>query len=121
MWMAIWRLRALALRRDAFALFLSLLDGRVPPTAKLLTLAVVVYTVSPVDLLPDVVPLLGFLDDLGIVAGGVLAARGLIPPAIFDEHRREVDRRLSTLMRVATAAALVIGAVTLLIAWRLLK
>jgi uncharacterized membrane protein YkvA (DUF1232 family) len=81
----------------------------------------IAYTVSPIDLVPDVVPLLGFLDDLGVVAGGVSVARGLIPPAIFDEHRREVDRRLATLMRAATAVALLLGAVTLVIVWQVLR
>jgi uncharacterized membrane protein YkvA (DUF1232 family) len=121
MLIAIWRLRTLTLRRDALALSLSLLDKRVPTSAKLLTAAMLGYAESPIDLVPDLLPLLGFVDDLAVVAGGVSVARALIPPEVSDEHRREADRRLGALKKVLLALGLLGAVWTLFIAWLVVR
>ena len=76
-----------ALERDVHALYLAARDPRVPWYAKAVALAVAAYALSPIDLIPDFVPVLGFLDDLVIVPLGIMLALRLIPPAIMAEHR----------------------------------
>jgi uncharacterized membrane protein YkvA (DUF1232 family) len=83
------RLRAWAqaITRDVHALYLAARDPRVPWYAKLLAGCVAAYALSPIDLIPDFIPVLGYLDDLLIVPLGILLVVALIPPAIIAEHR----------------------------------
>jgi uncharacterized membrane protein YkvA (DUF1232 family) len=74
-------------KRDAHALYLAARDPRVPWYAKALALCVAGYALSPIDLIPDFVPVLGYLDDVLIVPLGIWAVVKLIPPEIMREHR----------------------------------
>jgi len=78
---------ARAVRRDAHAIYLAARDPRVPWYAKALAACVAGYALSPIDLIPDFIPVLGYLDDLIIVPLGILAVARLIPPAVLAEHR----------------------------------
>jgi uncharacterized membrane protein YkvA (DUF1232 family) len=73
--------------RDAVALALAAHDPRVPWKAKLVAVAVAAYALSPIDLIPDFVPVVGYLDDLVIVPAGILLAVKLIPPELMTEFR----------------------------------
>jgi uncharacterized membrane protein YkvA (DUF1232 family) len=75
------------IKQDVHALYLASIDPRVPWYAKLLAIAVAGYALSPIDLIPDFVPVLGYLDDVIIVPLGILLAVRLIPPDIMAEHR----------------------------------
>ena len=89
---------ARAIGRDVVALWLAARDPRVPWHAKALAAAVAAYALSPIDLIPDFIPLLGYLDDLLIVPLGILLAVRLIPEAILAELREravEQDRPVS--------------------------
>lgn len=80
-------------KTDVVALYLAARDGRTPTAAKFVAALVVAYALSPIDLIPDFVPVLGYLDDLLIVPLGILCAIRLIPEALFAEFRRlAVDR-----------------------------
>jgi membrane protein DedA with SNARE-associated domain len=79
---------AQALRRDVHAIYLASRDERVPWYAKGLALLIAAYAVSPIDLIPDFIPVLGHLDDVILVPLGVLLACRLIPAEVLDEHRR---------------------------------
>jgi membrane protein DedA with SNARE-associated domain/uncharacterized membrane protein YkvA (DUF1232 family) len=79
---------ARGLRRDVYAIYLAARDPRVPWYAKAAALLVVAYAVSPIDLIPDFLPVLGHLDDVILVPLGVLLAARLIPDELLDEHRR---------------------------------
>ncbi|WP_274630348.1 YkvA family protein [Arvimicrobium flavum] len=81
------------MKRDVVALWLAARDPRVPWYAKLAAAAVAAYALSPVDLIPDFVPVLGYLDDLIIVPLGILLAVKLVPPELMDEFRAEAERR----------------------------
>ena len=83
------RLRAWArrLKRDVLALYLAGRDPRVPWYAKALALATAAYALSPIDLIPDFIPVLGYLDDLIIVPLGIALVVKLIPPEVMAEHR----------------------------------
>lgn len=78
---------AFALKRDALAVWLAGRDARTPWYAKAVALAVAGYAFSPIDLIPDFIPVLGLLDDVLIVPAGLWVALRLIPPTVLAEHR----------------------------------
>lgn len=82
-----WQERAKRLKLETYALYLAYRDPRVPWYAKVLAAAVVAYAFSPVDLIPDFVPVLGYLDDLLIVPLGVALALRMIPQDVLDRCR----------------------------------
>ena len=90
-----WRKRAAALRADTYALYLASRDPRVPWPAKAVAALTVAYALSPIDLIPDFIPVLGYLDDLLLVPLGMALAIRLIPPPLLAEHRAEAARRFA--------------------------
>ena len=74
-------------RREVYAVYRAARDPRVPWYAKALAFCVAGYALSPIDLIPDFVPVLGYIDDLIIVPLGILIVLKLIPPEIMAEHR----------------------------------
>ncbi len=81
-------------KRDVLALWLAARDPRTPRLAKVIAIGVVAYALSPIDLIPDVIPVLGYLDDLVILPLGILAAVALIPQPLMAEFRdRAADMR----------------------------
>lgn len=81
--------RALQLKTDIPALYLALKDKETPITAKVLAAIIVVYALSPVDLIPDFIPVLGYLDDLIILPALVVITVKLIPSDVMDRCREE--------------------------------
>jgi uncharacterized membrane protein YkvA (DUF1232 family) len=98
---------AKAIKRDVHAIYLAARDPRVPWYAKVLALCVAGYALSPIDLIPDFIPVLGYLDDLIIVPLGILAVVKLIPPEIMAEHRAAASAATETPMSRAAAAVIV--------------
>src|SRR5882762_11450439 len=84
---------ARSLKRDVHAIYLAARDPRVPWYAKAVALAVAAYALSPIDLIPDFIPVLGYLDDLIIVPLGILLVVKLIPAELMAEFRAEAARR----------------------------
>lgn len=82
-----WKRWARTIKRDAHALYLASRDPRVPWYAKAIAVAVAAYAASPIDLIPDFIPVIGYLDDLIIVPLGIALVIKLIPPEIMAEHR----------------------------------
>jgi uncharacterized membrane protein YkvA (DUF1232 family) len=82
-----WKQWARTIKRDAHALYLAARDPRVPWYVKALAVAVAAYALSPIDLIPDFVPVIGYLDDLIIVPAGIALVIWLIPAPIMAEHR----------------------------------
>jgi uncharacterized membrane protein YkvA (DUF1232 family) len=87
------KLWARAIKRDVVALWLAARDPRVPWYAKVAAGAVAAYALSPIDLIPDFIPILGYLDDLIIVPLGILLAVKLVPAGLMAEFRAEAARR----------------------------
>jgi membrane protein DedA with SNARE-associated domain/uncharacterized membrane protein YkvA (DUF1232 family) len=85
------RMWARSLRRDVCAIYLAARDPRVPWYAKSVAMLVALYALSPIDLIPDFIPVLGQLDDVILVPLGVLLAARLIPAQVMDELRREAE------------------------------
>jgi uncharacterized membrane protein YkvA (DUF1232 family) len=74
-----WKRRARLLNVEVYALYLACRDPRGPWYAKAFTACVAGYAFSPIDLIPDFIPILGYLDDLVLVPLGVIVARRMIP------------------------------------------
>ena len=102
-----WRAWARAIKRDVHALYLASRDPRVPWYAKGAALLVAGYALSPIDLIPDFFPVLGYLDDVILVPIGIVLVVRLIPPAIMAEHRAAAaasrDRPVSRVAAVVIA------------------
>jgi uncharacterized membrane protein YkvA (DUF1232 family) len=111
------------IRRDVHALYLASRDPRVPWYAKALAMAVAAYALSPIDLIPDVIPVLGYLDDLVIVPLGIVLAIRLIPPDVMAEHRARAaaaaDRPVSRIAAAAIVAVWIGGSAV--VAWLILR
>lgn len=82
--------RARALKQEALAVYLAAKDPRTPWYVRALVFFVVAHTFSPIDLIPDFIPILGYLDDLLITPGGLWLAVKLIPAEVLEEARGRV-------------------------------
>ena len=82
-----WKQRARSLKRDVNALYLAKRDPRIPWYAKVLGALIVAYALSPIDLIPDFIPVLGYLDDLILLPGGIVLLLKLVPPDVMEEYR----------------------------------
>ncbi len=76
------------LKIEAHAAWLAARDPRTPRYARLLGLAITAYALSPIDLIPDFIPVLGLLDDALLIPAGIWLFVKLLPPGLIDEHRR---------------------------------
>ena len=109
-----WRRRAGRLKVETYALYLAYGDPRVPLHAKLFVALVVGYAFSPIDLIPDPVPVLGYLDDLVLIPLGVALAVRMIPEEVLSESRQRAWEMVERGERpVSRAAAAVIVALWL--------
>ncbi len=79
------------IKRDVVALYLAARDHRVPWLAKFVAAFVAAYALSPIDLIPDFIPVIGYLDDVILVPFGILLAVRLVPDDLMVEFRAEAD------------------------------
>ncbi len=89
-----WRRKAQQLRAETYTLYLACKDPRVPWYAKVLAVTVVGYAFSPIDLIPDFVPVLGYLDDLILVPLGIILVLKMIPRTVLEECREKAQQTL---------------------------
>ena len=110
---------ARALKRDVHAVWLAARHPRTPRGAKLLALAVAAYALSPIDLIPDFIPVLGYLDDLLIVPLGILLVTRMMPPDVLAACRAAAEAAARRPRSLAGAAAIVTLwlAAAVLLAW----
>jgi uncharacterized membrane protein YkvA (DUF1232 family) len=110
---------ARGVKRDVHALYRAARDPRVPWYTKAAALCVAAYALSPIDLIPDFVPVLGYLDDVILVPLGILLVVHLVPKAIMEEHRAAAavaaERPVSRAGAVAVVSIWIAAA--LLLAW----
>jgi uncharacterized membrane protein YkvA (DUF1232 family) len=108
--------QARRLKTEVYALYLAYRDPRVPWYARLFAAGVVAYAFSPIDLIPDVIPVLGYLDDLILVPLGVVLALKMIPPEVMAECRLQAETTMHEGRPTNWVAAGVIIGVWLLLA-----
>jgi uncharacterized membrane protein YkvA (DUF1232 family) len=102
------------IKRDVLAIWLAARDNRVRWHVKALAASVAAYALSPIDLIPDFIPILGYLDDLVIVPLGVLLVVRLIPAPLMDEFRTAAELRAQK--PTSAFAAVVIASIWILLA-----
>ncbi|NKJ49655.1 hypothetical protein CIC12_23565 [Burkholderia sp. SG-MS1] len=90
--LTVWATR---LKRDVVTLMFASRDPATPLPAKLLALATVAYALSPIDLIPDFIPVLGYLDDLIVIPLGVWLCLRLIPKAVLEDNREKAQTWLA--------------------------
>lgn len=98
---------ATALTRDVLAVWIAARDPRVPWPAKVLALVVAAYALSPIDLIPDVIPVLGYLDDLILVPLGIMIVVWMIPAPLMTEFRETAAARTGRPRSIAGAVLVV--------------
>jgi uncharacterized membrane protein YkvA (DUF1232 family) len=111
-----WKQWARQLKTEVYAIYVAYRDPRVPWVARVFAACVVAYAFSPIDLIPDPIPILGYLDDLILIPLGIKLALWMIPAEVMAESRekaREIMRQGKPVNRVA---AVVIVAIWLLAA-----
>jgi uncharacterized membrane protein YkvA (DUF1232 family) len=97
------------LQAEVYALYLAARDPRTPWYAKALVLLIVAYAVSPIDLIPDFVPVLGYLDDLLIIPAGIVLALALIPVEVMaDARAKAASAQPGTRIGLVGAAVIVV-------------
>jgi uncharacterized membrane protein YkvA (DUF1232 family) len=119
------RASARRLKAETFALYFAARDPRTPWYARALVAAIVAYALSPIDLIPDFVPVLGLLDEVILVPLGIAAALRMIPPHVMTEARERANAALDRPVSRAAAAVIVaiwVGAIALagVLAWHAL-
>ncbi len=90
-----WKQRIQQLKKETYALYLAYKDPRVPWYARVWLAIVVSYALSPIDLIPDFIPILGYLDDLVLLPVGILIAIKLIPEPVLAECRHRAQAELA--------------------------
>ncbi len=108
--------RARHLKAETFALYLAARDPRTPWYAKLLVAGIVAYAFSPIDLIPDFVPVLGYLDDLILIPIGIALAIKLIPHQVLAECRVRANETIQNGKPVSRVAGAVIIIIWLILA-----
>jgi uncharacterized membrane protein YkvA (DUF1232 family) len=106
--MTSWPERARKLKQDVVAVALAMRDPRVPWYAKAIGAFIVAYALSPIDLIPDFIPVIGYLDDLVLVPLGVLLMLRLIPAEVLAEHRAAAAGAAERPVSYAGAAAVIL-------------
>ena len=117
-----WRTWSQRLKRETLVLYFACRDPRTPGLAKVIAAGVVAYAFSPIDLIPDFVPVLGYLDDLVIVPLGVVVVLRLVPAVVLADCRRQAQERAerpvnwiaATVIVVTWIGAAVLGAYVLI-------
>ncbi len=107
-----WKARVRALKTEVHALLLACRDPQVPWQAKLVAAIVVAYALSPIDLIPDFIPVLGYLDDLILLPLGILLAIRMIPSEVMEDCRARAGDALP-----GKRAGAFIGAAVVVVLW----
>jgi uncharacterized membrane protein YkvA (DUF1232 family) len=106
-----WKQRARQLKTEVYAIHLAYKDPRVSWYARIFAACVVGYAFSPIDLIPDFIPILGYLDDLILIPLGIALAIRMIPADVLAEHRersREVMKQGKPVNKIASAIIIAI-------------
>ena len=110
-----WKEKTEQLKTELYALYLAYKDPRVPWYAKILIVIIVGYFVNPIELIPDFIPFIGYLDDLVILLIGIYLLRKMIPKDIMSECRDKARTKLNNGMGKKWVVTLIIVIIWLLL------
>lgn len=108
--------RAKALKTEVFALYFAYRDPRTPWYGKVFAALVVAYAFSPIDLIPDPIPVLGYLDDLILIPLGVVIALRMIPSDVMSDSREKAEQELQDGKPVSWVGAVIVGLIWIALA-----
>ena len=111
-----WKRRAQQLKLEVYALYIAYKDQRTPWYAKVFAAVVVGYAFSPIDLIPDPIPVIGYLDDLVLIPLGAYLAVKMIPAEVMDESREKAKEMLAQGKPVNKLAAVIIVFIWIILA-----
>ena len=103
-----WKRRAKQLKLEVYALYIAYKDRRTPWYAKVFAAVVVGYAFSPIDLIPDPIPVIGYLDDLVLIPLGAYLAVKMIPAEVMEESRQKAKEMMAQGKPVNKLAAVII-------------
>lgn len=103
-----WKQKVKQLKREIFAIYFACKHPKVPWYTKILAVCVVGYAFSPIDLIPDIIPILGYLDDLILVPLGIMLLVRMIPADVLAECRQQADATNNSKPKNWIAAAVII-------------
>jgi len=112
-----WKEKAKQLKTDTYALYLAYKDPRIPWYAKVFIAIIVGYALSPIDLIPDFIPVLGYLDDLIIISAGISLSLKMIPKEVLEECREKAKYELRNSKPKNWVAAVIIVLIWLLVVY----
>jgi len=107
--------RARTLKKEAYALYIAARDPRVPWYAKVFIGLVLAYAFSPIDLIPDFIPVLGYLDDLIVIPLGIALALKMIPTPVMTDSRQQAEELLRQGKPISRAGAMMVIAIWLIL------
>ncbi|CAA9244126.1 protein of unknown function DUF1232 [uncultured Coleofasciculus sp.] len=113
--MQTWKQRVKQLKNETYAIYIACKDPRVPWYARVFAGFVVAYAFSPIDLIPDVIPILGYLDDLILVPLGIMLVIKMIPPDVLVQCREKAEAAISQGKPTSRIAAILIVGIWLLL------
>ena len=111
-----WKQQARKLKIETYALYLAYRDPRVPLYARIFAGCAVGYAFSPIDLIPDFIPILGYLDDLVLIPLGIKIALSMIPENVMSESREKAQEIIHQDKPVNRLVAVIIISIWLLLA-----
>ena len=118
-WRRTWTARLRALKRESLVVYYAARDPRLPWHVRLLALAIAAYALSPIDLIPDFIPVLGYLDDLVLVPLGVALVVKLTPGDVLaDARERAAHAAQRPVSRVAAVVIVLVWIAAIMLAWR---
>lgn len=103
-----WKTMAEKFEIETYALYLAYKDPRVPLRIKVVILLVIAYLLSPIDLIPDFIPVIGYLDDFLLITVGIPILLKMVPKEIMNEHRESAKTRFNERMPKSKFAALIV-------------
>ena len=115
-----WKDRLKRLKNEVYVLYLAIRDRRTPWYAKALAVVVVAYALSPVDLIPDFIPVPGYIDDLILIPAGIYLTFKMIPDDILEELRQKV-KTTPINSRTKWVAAVIVVLIWLLVLYLIIK
>ena len=110
-----WKQQVRKLKNETYAIYLACKDSRVPWYARALAAVVVAYALSPIDLIPDIIPVIGYLDDLILVPLGIALVLRMIPPDVLAECREKAEAAMAQTTPTSRIAAVVVVLIWLLL------
>lgn len=110
-----WKQQVRKLKKETYTIYFACKDSRVPWYARTLAAIIVAYAFSPIDLVPDVIPIIGYLDDIILVPLGIILVLRMIPSVVLEDCRKQAEASMDQATPKSWIAAAVVVSIWLLL------